>query len=210
MSAQKWLAENPLAQHHRAAVQQRRARGAEAAGGVVERQGDIDPVVRPGAGRAGEAAHVELGAHVGDLAPPWAGRWCRWCRCRAPCRGPSAPRARPRSGRSSLQLFSAVPRSRRSPCGRAQGPGLAWLRAASATASNAGAVSSSTMAVARRRRYSRQWARAGAGEVVVDQGGDDADLGQAEPDRQIVEPVGHQQRHRLAARAGPAPSAQWA
>ncbi len=48
------------------AVQQRRAHGAEAAGGVIERQGAEHPVLGPGPGRGRKAAHVELNAHVGD------------------------------------------------------------------------------------------------------------------------------------------------
>ena len=51
---------------HRAAVQERRAQRAEPAGGVVERQGHIDAVGLLGPRRPGEAAHVELGADMGD------------------------------------------------------------------------------------------------------------------------------------------------
>ncbi len=39
-----------------------------------------------------------------------------------------------------------------------------------------------------------------AAELVVDQGGDHADLGQPVPERQIVQAIGQQDRHRRAAR----------
>ena len=57
----------PPPKHHGCAIHQGRAHSAKPACRVIERQGDIDPVLGVHIGRTGKAAHIGLGPGVGDL-----------------------------------------------------------------------------------------------------------------------------------------------
>ena len=39
----------------------------------------------------------------------------------------------------------------------------------------------------------------GTGQIIIDQGGDDADLGQTHPDGEILDPIGHKQGNAVTA-----------
>ena len=149
---------------------------------MVERQGDVDPVVGFGAGRPGEAAHVELGAHVidprglrqaggaaGEDEQSRVGRGHpRAERCAADAVHRRAEAAPWRSASRSRPASS--PRRRRSKAARVE-------------------ASATQMRGAGKLEAMRQGL---AGQLVVDQGGDDAQLGKAKPERQVFEPVGQQ------------------
>ncbi len=187
-----------LAQHHRPAVQQGRADGAQAASGVIERQGHIDAVGGAGVGRAGETAHVELGPHVGDArglgqAGGAAGEDVE--------RGVAGGQAI--AGRQAIRpkLAAALQRIDQVALVAVRGPlhpllDMAVQRALHLLETGRGLGVDDTVqglgdvqAVGQGR----------ASQLVVDQGRGDPDLRQPVPDRHVFQAVGHEQRHGLAA-----------
>jgi hypothetical protein len=187
----------PGLQDHRAAVEQRGAHGAEPAGGVIERQGHVDAVAGPGVGRPGEAPQVELGPHVGDARGlRQAGGAAGENQQRQVAGGHAlADAAVGGELAAALQgLTEVAPIAGR----LAQHPELGRLvqQRPAGFEGRGGLVVDDAVRGAGEIQAVRQRP---AGQMVVDQRGDHADLGEAVPDREIFQPVRHEQRHRLAA-----------
>ena len=187
----------PALEHHRAAVQEGRAERAEPAGGVVHGQRHIDPVARLRVRRAGEAAHVELGAHVGDargLRHPRRARGEDQQRC-LPGGHVGAEAAVGGELAAALQRLGQIPLI---PVGGAHHPLLQrplQQRARGAEHPGRLGVDDDVLGAADVQAVRQRQ----AGELVVDQRGDDADLRKTVPDREILDAIGHEERHRLAA-----------
>ena len=175
---------------------------------MVERQGAVDPVGRLGLGRGREAAHVELGAGVGDARRLGHAGGARGVDVERRVLGGDAV-ARGLAGRAqrrdalqgAVEVAVAAHRLVRR---RAAHDPLRHRAAAGRRAPprRPAAVSVSTI----------RWAAPGdrqavgqarPGQVVVDQGGGHADLGEAVPDRDVFDAVGHEQRHGVAALDAP-------
>ena len=163
---------------------------------MIERQGHIDSVAVSGACGAGEATHIELGPHMGDAGSLGQACGAAGIDEQTGVAGGHAL-ADAAIGGQLAAAFQRLDQVALFIARLAEHPlldmgfqpildlfeGRGGLRIDDAVA-GAGNV----QAVGERR----------AGQLIVDQGGDDADLGQAIPDAEIFQPVGHEQRHRLA------------
>ncbi len=184
-------------EHYRAAVQQRRAQAAEAAGGVVERQGDVDPVVLRGARRPGERPHVELGAHVGDAGGLGQAGGAAGEDVEGGVAGLHAL-AHGAVGTQVADAFHGLGQVALAGVRLGQGPLLHVVgqQFAGGLEGRPGVGVHQAVPGAGDVQAVGQGL---AGKLVVDQCGGDADLGKAEPDGQVLQAVGHEQRHHVAA-----------
>ncbi len=169
---------------------------------MIERQGAQDPVGRLGAGRRGEAAHVELDAHVGDARGLGQAGGARGEDVEGRVAGDEALAhllAFGPDGAGSLERGDEVALVA---LGLAEGPqgDLLVERGAHGLERGGGfLVDDDVAGVGELDAVGQR----GAGQVVVDEGGDDADLVQPVPGGRGVRAVGQEDRHRLAAPQAP-------
>ena len=194
MSSPELAGGEALLQHQDAAVQQGGPRRAQAAGGVIERQGAIDAVARRGVRPGREAAHVALRPHVRDLRGLRQAGGAggvdveRRVLCGEAVAGGLAGRAK-RGHPLQRPIEVAVGGGRR----RAADDPLGHLAAdvaAHRVERRRGLAVDHHM---RRAGNLQGMAEGGAGQVVVDQRRRHPDLGQAEPDGDVFQPVGHEE-----------------
>ena len=190
----------PLADHQTRPVQQGRADADQAPGRVIQRQDVEDPVLGRRTGRAGESAHIGAGPRMRD-----AGRLGQAggaggvdIQGRVAVRQAFAHRpGRPHGGGAAHRLVQAAPVAGFVLVAQAQDPqhqGVADQGAGRLDLAPAILVRHHLEGVGDGQAVGQPLAR----QIRVDQGGGDADLGEADPGRQIFDAVGHHQGDGVA------------